>query len=119
MLSASSRAQRPAPRACHGGPMFRHVLVPLDGTVGAEIAIPVAKAIAERFSALVTLMDVSPGVPGGITSIAEAFGASGSTGEATAREAAAEAAIPAYLDAVIAAQGEPGWGAAMGEGDPA
>ena len=39
--------------------MYTHLLVPLDGSAAAEAALPHAQALAERFSARVTLMRVT------------------------------------------------------------
>ena len=38
--------------------MFRHFLIPLDGSRMAEAALPVAAFLAEKFSSRVTLMHV-------------------------------------------------------------
>lgn len=99
--------------------MFQSILIPLDGSDGSEQAIPVAKAIAERFRSLITLVDVTPGVESRVTGLLEAFGASGTTAAADAREAAAEAAASAYLEAVREEHGGTGWGTAIGEGEAA
>lgn len=36
--------------------MFTHLLVPLDGSELAEIALPMARAVAERFGSRITLI---------------------------------------------------------------
>lgn len=38
--------------------MFKHLLVPLDGSKLAELALPIAKAIADQFSSSITLLQV-------------------------------------------------------------
>src|ERR687885_1348824 len=39
--------------------MYTHLLVPLDGSAAAEAALPHAQALAERFSARVTVLRVT------------------------------------------------------------
>ena len=39
--------------------MFKHILVPLDGSLLAEAALPAATALAERFDSEITLLRVT------------------------------------------------------------
>jgi nucleotide-binding universal stress UspA family protein len=41
------------------GPVYTHLLVPVDGSAGAEAALPHVRALAERFGARVTIMRVT------------------------------------------------------------
>src|SRR5205823_768226 len=43
----------------HWPGMYSHLLVPLDGSTEAELALPHAQAVAERFGARVTLIRVT------------------------------------------------------------
>lgn len=43
--------------------MFQHLLVPLDGSELAEKALPVAKALAEKFDGRITLVRALVGAP--------------------------------------------------------
>ncbi|HEX2922648.1 MAG TPA: universal stress protein [Chloroflexota bacterium] len=43
--------------------MYKHLLVPLDGSKLAEDALPHAEAIARRFQSNITLFQVAPVVP--------------------------------------------------------
>jgi nucleotide-binding universal stress UspA family protein len=101
--------------------VFSHILVPLDGSPQAKAAIPTAIAVAERFSARITLLEVIAGtsqVVGGAMA-AESFGASGSVAAGLEAVEAAEEAAGAYLDAVRDEFARPDWGAEVGEGDAA
>lgn len=60
--------------------MFRHILIPLDGSKMAEAALPIAAFLAEKFASRVTLMHVvernAPSVVHGQSHLKNAHGAS-------------------------------------------
>src|SRR5579884_4393426 len=46
-----------------GSTMWHHILVPLDGTPGAELALPLAAHIAREAKATLTLVHIQPPLP--------------------------------------------------------
>jgi nucleotide-binding universal stress UspA family protein len=47
--------------------MLEHILVPLDGSRCAALAVPVATDLARRFGSTLTLLHVVPGLPAHLT----------------------------------------------------
>lgn len=100
--------------------MFNKILVPLDGSDESEAALIPAAAIADKFNADITLLEVSPGFGRTVgAAIAEAFGALGSLQREIIAEHVREEAATAYLDAVREACGHPEWKTIQADGDPA
>jgi len=83
--------------------MYRHILVPLDGSDLAEAALPHAAAVARRFGATLALLQVVTTLP---TTAAIDMGATGAADAAMSVEAleASEQAAHEYLDQVARRQ---------------
>src|SRR5690349_10072012 len=97
--------------------MFGKILVPLDGSPEAEVALPIAIELAARFEAAITLIEVNPEYPHIVAaSVAESFGASGSVAAQAEASEAAETAASAYLQTVRERFGTPQWGAVVADG---
>jgi nucleotide-binding universal stress UspA family protein len=100
-------------------PMYETILVPLDGSDGAEAAVPHAAAISEAFGSRVIVLEVGGGYLRTVGAlIAEAFGAAGSVQSTIAVEEAQDQLALAYLEALRESKGKPDWIVELTDGDP-
>lgn len=100
--------------------MYKTILVPLDGSEDAEIAVPHAAALADAFDARVVVLEVGPGYGRTVGAIiAEAFGAAGSVEAMVEVGEAREELAEDYLEALRQSQGRPDWMVEVAEGNPA
>lgn len=100
------------------GPLFTHILVPLDGSPAAEAALGPACDLADRFGAQVTLLEVTTDY---LQSLALTTTEGVALDPAAFIHAAEEAKVAAsdYLAGILATLQRPAWGTRVVQGDAA